>query len=137
MNIVFPPYIFGQIGIALDFIPRIFGFDFFADAGLGGGVNSDLGASLNAGVQADFRFLDTLSLGVGGGVNHQLISGDDDFTAPYIRFSCSVLIWRHYARGCKCNQAIRVGVYYDILNADDSHGSRPRFGLKVSYTWFY
>jgi hypothetical protein len=131
--------VFGQVGIALDFVPRIFGFDLFADAGLGGGVNSDgLGMSFNAGAQADFRFLDTLSLGFGGGINYQVMDNDDsNFSVNYMRFSCSILIWRHYAQGCNCNEAIRIGVYYDILNSTNFTGSRDRFGIKVSYTWFY
>jgi hypothetical protein len=131
MNILLPlplPNIFGQAGIALDFVPRIFGFDLFADAGLGLLIGGDADVSFNGGAQADFRFFDTLSLGVGGGVTYM------GSVSPYIRFSCSVLIWRHFARGCKCNQAVRVGVYYDILTASDHS---QRFGLKVSYAWFY
>jgi len=118
------PGLFGQLGIGFELVPDVIGFDVFLEAGLGWLPLKGIGA--HGGAQADIRIWDTLSLGAGGG--YTLQAGNNDIAAGYIRFSCSVLLWK------TCCTAWKIGGYFDSILSDTAG---PGFGLKVSYTWFW
>jgi len=141
---------FGQAGLMFDVVPERFGIDLLLDVclGLGMGSGDKYGLCINTGAQLDFRFLDVLCLGVGAGMDKQMLCKKIiNFNTLYVRAALSLLLWKH----CSCNEAFRLTVFYDMLSpvegtvTDSGTGETTtlitklgsKFGVRISYNWVF